>query len=108
MPSSLASFFAPADSNEPPAHRNSLSKGEVAADGDLDSRLANILGSSGTSGKFSKFIIFTLSEFEILQSFFIIKILLKNKIIKIIYVIDREIWNYNFRRNHIFIKNLNE
>ena len=82
MPSSLASFFAPADSNEPPAHRNSLSKGEVAADGDLDSRLANILGSSGTSGKFSKFIIFTLSEFEILQSFFIIKILLKNKIIK--------------------------
>ena len=57
MPSSLASFFAPADSNEPPAHRNSLSKGEVAADGDLDSRLANILGSSGTSGKFLKFII---------------------------------------------------
>ena len=23
-------------------------------------------------------------------------------------VIDLEIWNYNFRRNHIFIKNLNE
>ena len=50
MPSSLASFFAPADPSEPATPRPGLSKGAVAADGDLDSRLANILNSSGTSG----------------------------------------------------------
>ena len=45
MPTSLASFFAPADSGESSSAAN-LTSGSIAADGDLDSRLANILNSS--------------------------------------------------------------
>ena len=40
MPTSLASFFAPAEIGE------NIQKGQIEADGDLDSRLANILNSS--------------------------------------------------------------
>ena len=46
MPTSLASFFAPAESSESTSAAN-LSKASIAPDGDLDSRLANILNSSG-------------------------------------------------------------